>query len=429
MAVFAVLLTACLVWANYLLHRDVMYPGFLQASLWFAAFALLALTQGVFIPVADRTLLILLVGVMLFSMGAFLGSYSHTPYLARNYVREGTLPTGWAVGLLATIVAFGLLLYVRRAQELASSGPSDNSFVNLRYAVSIAQDETGGFGVAQYFLLPAYVLVGIAVLRRRGFATPTVPRVAFGVALLIGVAFGLLSSGRGPVLALVIVVLAIPTVLRATTPTRAATVLVTLFLVLFAVVGLALGKGGTLGSSIGENWSTMRESLLTYVLGGIPSLNTFLSSRGPDLDGGLNSFRSVVAVLHALGFQVTAAPLVQPYVDIPMPMNIYTVHQPYIKDFGALGGALALFVLGFVHSVLYRRATVRTPHAMWVFLFALSLFPLVMQVFQDMYFSLLSMWVQYGTYAALFFVILSERYWTHFSNRLARDLGPIRRHA
>jgi hypothetical protein len=46
---------------------------------------------------------------------------------------------------------------------------------------------------------------------------------------------------------------------------------------------------------------------------------------------------------------------------------------------------------------------------MYVFLFALSLFPLVMQVFQDMYFSLLSMWIQYGTYAVVLFGVLNER--------------------
>ena len=91
-----------------------------------------------------------------------------------------------------------------------------------------------------------------------------------------------------------------------------------------------------------------------------------------------------------------------------MPANVYTVHHPYIKDFGPLGGVLMLFGLGFLHSVVYRRATVHNPHAIYVFLFALLLFPLLMQVFQDMYFTLLSMWLQYGTYGIVFFVLLSD---------------------
>jgi len=408
MAFLAALLAACLVGANYLLHRDVMYPGFLQAALWFTVFALLWLTEGMFAPVSDRTLIILVAGVALFSMGAFVASYGHVPHLARNHLRDGTLPSIWAISLLAVLAAWGLILYARRAQELAAAGPFDQPFINLRYAVSIVPDETGGFGITQYFLGPAYVLAAIMILKRHGLATPAVPRLVAGVTLMIALAFGILSSGRGPVLTLIIVVLAIPTVLRARTPARTATILVALSLVLFAVVGLALGKGGSLGSTLRENSATMRESFLTYVLAPIPSLSTFLDNRGPEVDVGVNSLRSVFAVLHALGFHATVAPVVQPYVDVPMLSNVYTVHQPYIKDFGILGGGVALFVLGFLHSLLYRRATIRNPHAIYVFLFALSLFPLIMQGFQDMYFTLLSMWLQFVTYAVLFFGILSE---------------------
>lgn len=427
MTFLAASLMACLVCANYFLHRDVMYPGFLQAALWFAALALLAMTQEMFVPVSDRTLLILVAGVVLFSMGAFVGSFGHRPHLTRNYLQEGTLPSNRAIGLLAAVAAFGLVLYTRRALELASSGPSDQPFVNLRYAVSIAPDETGGFGITQYFLGPAYVLAAIAVLKRQGSSTPTIPRIVVGVTLLIGLAFGILSSGRGPVLAMIVMVLAISTVLRVRTPLKTAATLGALSLVLFAVVGLALGKGGTLGSTPSENWSTMRESLLTYILAPIPSLSTFLDNRGAQADVGLNSIRSLVAVLQALGFKVTAAPVVQPYVDVPMLSNVYTVHHPYIKDFGALGGVMALFVFGFLHAALYRRATVRNPQAVYVFLFSISLFPLVMQAFQDMYFTLLSMWIQYGAYAVMFFVVLNERrYWASFSNARSHEPRTLR---
>ena len=212
---------------------------------------------------------------------------------------------------------------------------------------------------------------------------------------------------------MIVLVLAIPTVLRATVPVKTGVRLALLLLLLFPAVGLPLGKGGTLESTISDNWSTMRESFLTYLLAGIPALGTYLQNRGPDVEVGLNSFRSIFALLHALGLQAPAVPVVQPYIDVPMPANVYTVHHPYIRDFGALGGALMLFSLGFVHAVVYRRATVRNPHAIYVFLFALLLFPLLMQVFQDMYFTLLSMWLQYGVYAVVFFILLSERRYHH----------------
>src|SRR6266550_6612897 len=105
MAFLAASLVACLVAANYFLHRDVMYPGFLQASLWFVAFSLLSINQGMFVPVSDQTLLILVAGVVLFSMGAFVGSYGHRPHLARNYLEEGTLPDKRAISFLSAVAA------------------------------------------------------------------------------------------------------------------------------------------------------------------------------------------------------------------------------------------------------------------------------------------------------------------------------------
>lgn len=428
MALATALLMLLLVCGNYLLHRDVMYPGFLQASLWFVAATLVVLFQGMFIPIADCVFVLLAAGVVLFSMGAFLGSYDHTPYRTRNYIAEGTLPSRYAVGVLTVVVLVGLVLYVGRVRYLGSSGPSNSFFVNLRYAVSVNHEETGGIGGVQYFVMLAYVLAAVVILKRQGLPRPAVSRLLLGTTLLLGLVFGVLSSGRGPVLALMVVVLAIPAVLRLTSPAKTVTVLVLLSLLLFATVGLALGKGGTLGNTLSENWSTMRESFLMYTVGSIPAFGTYLDNRGPDVELGLNTFRSIVALLQALGFQTTAAPLLQPYIDVPLSTNVYTIYQPYIADFGPFGAPAVLFVLGFIQAALYRRATVRNPHALFVFLFAVSLFPLVMQVFQDMYFSLLSMWLQYGTYAVLLFVVFSEgRYGVTFGNHASTELEPPRR--
>jgi len=64
MAFLAASLMACLVGANYFLHRDVMYPGFLQASLWFVAVSLILLNEQMFIPVSDGVFVLLVAGVV-----------------------------------------------------------------------------------------------------------------------------------------------------------------------------------------------------------------------------------------------------------------------------------------------------------------------------------------------------------------------------
>ncbi len=429
MAFLAALLMSVLVSANYLLHRDVLYPAFLQASLWFVAVSLFLVWQGAFVPVSDRVFILLTLGVVLFSMGGFLASYGHRPHLVRNYLREGTLPSNRATAVLSAAVVLGLILYVSRAWELASTGPTSNWFINLRYAVSVNEAETGGFGAAAYFIPLSYVLAAIFILKRYGFASPTASRTLVWVCLVVGCIFGALWAARSTLLPLIVMAVIIPASLRATKPAKAGAMLVVLSVLLFALVGLAVGKGGSFSRGLSENWPTMRESFLTYAVGSIPALNAFLDNQGPDMDVGVNSLRSIFAVLRALGFQASAAPLVQPWVDVPTPTNVYTVYQPYVKDFGPLGGIAVLFVLGFLHAVLYRRATVRNPHAISVFLFALSLFPLVMQVFQDMYFSLLSLWIQYGAYAVVLFVVVNERPGrSRFRSTPSPELGPVASH-
>jgi len=408
-SILCVCLLLILVVANYLLHRDVVYPAFLQASLWLFATALFVVTRRMFIPVSDSIFVLSLVGVALFTMGAFVASYNHRPVLEPNQLLKGSMPGNGALIALASTVFIGLILYVDRAAQLAAGGPSTNPYVNLRYALSVTWEETGGdLGVVSYFIPFAYVFAAITILRRTGLARARASGFLLAFALIMGLTYGILSSGRSVLLPLIVIVLIIPTVLRVTTPAKTARILGVLVLLLFVVVGLALEKGGTFGSSLQDNWAGMRDSFVLYTVGGIPSFETFVRNRGPDLDMGVNTFRTILAVLRAVGFSTPYVPLVQPYADIPMPMNVYTVYQPYIRDFG-IGGISILFVLGFVHGLLYRLATVRNARAVWVFLFSLSLFPLFMQIFQDMYFSLLSTWIQYSAISVLLFVVLREK--------------------
>jgi len=408
MAVFFACLLLAVVVVNYRLHDDLLYPGFLQPLIWFVAIVFFLLTRGTFIRVSEGIFGLFLAGSVLFAMGAFVATHDHHPVLVRNRLMEGSLPSKRVLLGLACVVLVGLVLYVNRASALASIGPSTNPYINLRYALSVTWEETGGdLGVLSYFIPAAYVLAGAAVLGRCGFAHPRLSRLLVAVSVVVGTIFGVLSSGRSVLLPLIIIVLIIPTALRVSSPARTARALGIVVVALFVLVGLALGKGGDFASTIQDNWVGMRESFVLYSVGSIPSFDTFLHNRGPNLDMGINSFRTVLAVLRAVGFGTPLVPLVQPYADIPMPMNVYTVYQPYIKDFG-IGGIAAMFFFGFIHGLLYKKATVHNPRAVYVFLFSLSLFPLVMQVFQDMYLSVLSTWIQYSALCILLFGFLSE---------------------
>jgi oligosaccharide repeat unit polymerase len=169
-------------------------------------------------------------------------------------------------------------------------------------------------------------------------------------------------------------------------------------------VGVALIGGvffglGWLFNKIGEdspnvNALSALDALSLYLLGSLAALDHTLLQGSAPLDWGLNSFRSVLAVVDAMGFNVTVIPLVKEYVFVPDATNVYTVYLPYLQDFGPVGVVVFLGFFGWLHARLYRAAKSQDPRL--VILYALSVYPLLMQFFQDQYFSLLTTWVVFA---------------------------------
>src|SRR6266404_9299837 len=97
MIIVCAFLLLAIVAANYALHRDVLYPGFLQAFLWLFTTVLFVITRRMFIPVAASTFVLFVTGVVLFSMGAFVASHNHRPVFTENRLLDGSIPSKRAV--------------------------------------------------------------------------------------------------------------------------------------------------------------------------------------------------------------------------------------------------------------------------------------------------------------------------------------------
>jgi oligosaccharide repeat unit polymerase len=90
---------------------------------------------------------------------------------------------------------------------------------------------------------------------------------------------------------------------------------------------------------------------------------------------------------------VSPIALLRDYESVPNLTNVYTVYEVYFRDFWYFG-VLVPPVFLVVHWELYRRANFIG--GIWIFFYSASIYPLVMQFFQDQYFSMLSMWMQIG---------------------------------
>lgn len=368
--------------AGIALSRDPLHPASLNAVVWTIVCAAYLLLPHGLRTLTEQTLTLVLISVAGFALG--------TTGAPRPVATEGRRfePTFWRHVLFLTAAA-GMLPFLLRAQALAASAPyTESDYINLRIALIGALDDVQTFGLLGY-LIPvsfASTLVELAASKRwlrswRGWTS-----------LSMSLVYAVLSSGRTYILLLVTALAFVAILQRRARPMQIAATALGLFAVAFFGLGMLANK-------IGEDTPNTEalaalDSLALYLLGGVAAMDVHLA-RSPSLEWGLNVFRTPLAVLQALGFNVPVTQLVKEYVYVPLPTNVYTVLLPYHADFGWPGVLLFSTLFGWLHGSLYQAARAITADPRAVIFAGLAVYPLLMQFFQDQYLSLLSTWVTF----------------------------------
>ena len=384
--------------------RDILYPGFLQSFVWATIVSLFSVFQNDFMPISFITWLVIGLGVIAFSMGSFISTCGHSPFRLYNKVR--TLPMHLPTFLLIILIILFLPVFIKKAYMFYVGGPFDNGFMNLRYALSTNSEQTGGYGILKYLVPIAFFVASQQILRVAHIFSKREKVLAF-ISIVAAVTYGLLSSGRSTLIMFMLTAFSIPIVLRRIRPIRSGSVFFFVLFIFFVLHGILMGKGGSLNQSWSENIFSMLRTIETYLLSSIPALN-FQLHINPDY-GIAHTFRTIFALLHAIGFDFNVKPLVKNFVGTPFLTNVYTLYQPYYLDYGLMALPFFQFGFGFLHGALYRKATIYRPASVYIFFFSLSMCPLFLQFFNDQYFSLMSQWMQYLTYSIVFCVFLSRR--------------------
>lgn len=369
--------------------RDATHPAALMPGLWALVSAAYLLPHGMR-PVGLGTWLLVLSSCAAFVLGS-MATRRTAPVGASECVES----TVWRP-VLFWVALLGLPLFAYRAIEIAESAAfTESMLINLRIALTGELDDVQTYGVLAYLVPVAFTstLVELATSPPgRGFTARG------GVALAASLAYSVMATGRTYLFLLAIALAFVALSQRRIRPATLAWVGALVVGVLFFGLGWLFNKIGE--DSPNSNALGAIDALGLYLLGGLSGFDLWLGAHGP-LDWGLNTFRSVLAVAAALGLQVPVVPLVKEYVYLPEATNVYTVFRPYVEDFGRAGAAFFLACFGWLHARLYQAARGHDPR--WVILHAISMYPLLMQFFQDQYFSLLSTWVEFGVLVALCF--------------------------
>jgi len=369
------------------LFNDWLHPAPVLAMLWtLVCGAYLGMQHGMR-SISPETFLLVTVAVAAFCAGAGLTRISpaRTPALAR----QGEWQTTALRPLLFWLSLLGMPLFLLKAAGLAENADYTESFyINLRIALTGELDDAQTFGVLAY-LIPisfASALVELASSRRRWFE----PRGWVSLAWAAG--YAVMATGRTYVFLLVIAIAAVSFIQKRASARQIALGTLIVFGLAFFGLGMLANKIGV--DIVNKDAYAGADALALYLLGSLAAFDVTVL-QAPALEWGANILRSPLAVLSALGLPVQVPPLVKAYVYVPEPTNVYTVFLPYFLDFGWIGVIASFTLFGWAHSAMYERAK-RTLDPRWVIATALSMYPLLMQFFQDQYVSLLTTWITFA---------------------------------
>lgn len=359
-------------------RRDLLYPGVLVCIVWLGTLIVSVGSADFLIRPTPKALFLIVGGISLFTASCLLTTRSSAAQTVEPDPRWNVLL--WIVFLIPIL---GLPLFIYRSAELAVGGPFQNPLSNVRYSLSTLG---ASYGPLAYLGTLSWLSPIILVSFRK------LPRVRFGAALAVAATYAFLMTGRTSLTLLIVSILGVLLIQRRVRIAHGLVLLAALVVIVFVAIAVFHAKGTRADLPLAENLISLWANLRLYIAGGISALSV-LVQENTTLEGGRHVFRTVLAVLQRLGAGVSVPSLIQPEVRIPIPYNVYSVYAPYYRDFGALGAVAAQGVIGAWHGFLYRRAGPRS--ATFSILYGLFLFPLLLQGFDDEYFSLLSLWLQY----------------------------------
>jgi oligosaccharide repeat unit polymerase len=354
--------------------------------IWFFIIGVYSLSSDSFIPVSPEFFFLILVAKVLSFVILLVASGKSNAGIVINQASVVWVPRGKILLFAQLLALVAIPLTYQKAREL--SGGTDIFTVEgyMRLRSSMTEDGQG-FGILVYFSILSHVISSIRVV---DFARRRTGGVLLLISVLSSLAYIYMGTGRTYILLLGLLMV-IPLVVFGFVRVKGLVLSALIFMLMFFGVAAMTAKGVAVDAGSSENAGSLFNNMRSYTVAPLIAFSR-LERIGSEVSLGEYSFRFFVSMLNAAGlFGVKPVALIKGYEFVPDATNVYTVYEVYFRDFSYVGIFIPpLFLIG--HWLLYKRATLFGGR--WVFLYASSVYPLVMQFFQDQYFSLFSMWLQ-----------------------------------
>ncbi len=372
---------AVLVAFNYRVARSVLYPPFLFSAMWLLVFVVYQASLIEIDPFHPQTLAMVGLGALLYTVGGLLAKAVPEPLLSVHVdlgrFSAKPLRESWINYLMLLVCFAGMLFIIRHTFAAAASGVGSNVLARARQAGLAGEGAEETYNpISVYTPVWSALFATLFLLERRKLFWP-MASISFLASLF--------TTGRGPIIFLFASLLAAYLLRERKLGFRPAFAFSRIpLLAIFALYTLLIFTNKDT-SGLERSVSGVIVYVVTgYIVAPIAGMD-YVLMHAQDYAGvphhTFKFFLGIASRLHLTAYQ--PPPLLDEFVSVPFWTNVYTGFKFYYTDFGFAGCMAAVFVIAFLHSLLYRKAIGNSE--LGAFLYAATVFPLVMFIFDDLY--------------------------------------------
>jgi len=391
----------------YVSGKKLIYPPFIFCSIWFLVLlGRVVLTHfylSELFPLHTDTYFLFIAGAVVSTVAGYISllQYSYkgvsssvkkqNPFL-ENEIIFSKLSYKVRIVLIGFSIVI-LPLFLKFLKEIVLKSEAENIFKSIRYETAV---NNVGFGTLGYMItLSCFISLFNGYIFWQNKTRKN--RILYILSFAISMTYAIATMGRTAVLMTICMNLGMYlissnkiSIMQLLRPFIA-------FIGLFLFIGILLDKGGSIDSSFEDNVDNSITGFTLYLLPPMNAIDNVIHAPLFEQENGKRTLRFFYVLSKYFGLNnvdLNKFGIVDEFIFVPYPVNVYTFYNPYIRDFGSLYALGWLFVLMLIHTNAFAKATILKKAFFSRVIFSFMFYPLIMVFFNDQYISILSTWIQ-----------------------------------